>query len=123
MRRMSEHFSAGNGGRQQAARGGQKLPPANGGVLGLFLHARLLGKRSNGVSTNVSDALYVTVTLKQEVKIVFLVNLCGSRKAEGPRQRYSPAEQTGVEKQQRRQNYSWRTAAMGSMHMARRVGT
>src|SRR5205807_535630 len=37
--RVGDHFSPWNCGHQQAARGSQKLPPADGGVLGLFLHA------------------------------------------------------------------------------------
>jgi hypothetical protein len=38
---------------------------------------RLLDKRSNGVSTNISAALYVTVALKQASKIVFLMDSIG----------------------------------------------
>jgi hypothetical protein len=34
---------------------------------------RLLGKRSKGVSADISAALYFTVTRKQAAKIVFLV--------------------------------------------------
>ena len=37
--RVDDHFRPWNCGRQQAARGSQKVPPADGGVLGLFLHA------------------------------------------------------------------------------------
>src|ERR1700730_516139 len=44
--RMSEYFTSGDRRREQAARGSQKLSPADGGVLGLFLHARLLDERS-----------------------------------------------------------------------------
>src|SRR5258708_16632118 len=39
--------------------------------LGCFF-MRLLGERSSGMSTNVSAALYVNVTLKQASNIVFL---------------------------------------------------
>ena len=37
--RACQHLTAGNRSRQQATRGSQKLPPADGGVLRLLLHA------------------------------------------------------------------------------------
>src|SRR5713226_80883 len=37
--RMGEHFTPGNGSRQQAAGHSHKLPPSHGGVLGQLLHA------------------------------------------------------------------------------------
>src|ERR1700687_6365655 len=46
---------------------------------------RLLDKRSNGVSTNISAALYVTVALKEASKIVFLIDSIGLPDAEGKR--------------------------------------
>src|ERR1700694_2032891 len=56
--------------------------------LGSFF-MRLLDKRSNGVSTNISAALYVTVALKEASKIVFLIDsirlpdVKGKRTSEG----------------------------------------
>src|SRR5258707_12077551 len=44
--------------------------------LGSFF-MRLLDKRSNGVSTNIAAALYVTVVLKGASKIVFLIDSIG----------------------------------------------
>src|SRR5258708_25593772 len=49
--------------------------------LGSFF-MRLLDKRSNGVSTNISAALYVTVALKQASKIVFLMDSIGHPRVE-----------------------------------------
>src|SRR6266849_2459421 len=43
----------------------------------------LLGKRSNGVSADVSAALYVSVMRKQEKKIVFLTDSIRLREARG----------------------------------------
>src|SRR6267378_2136773 len=74
-----------NGSGEQAPGGSKKLSPVESGVLARFLHARLLGERSNGVSSNVSDALYVSVTAKQATKIVFLRDSCGLREAAGSR--------------------------------------
>src|SRR5439155_518034 len=37
--RVCQHLTAGNRSRQQTTRGSQKLPPADGGVLRLLLHA------------------------------------------------------------------------------------
>src|SRR6266851_7723836 len=48
------------------------------------LFMRLLGKRSNGVSTNVSAALYDGGAHKQASKIVFLMDSCGVREALAP---------------------------------------
>src|SRR3989442_5149315 len=72
-----------NGSGEQAPGGSKKLSPVESGVLARFPHARLLGERSNGVSSNVSDALYVSVTAKQAAKIVFLMDSCGLRGAAG----------------------------------------
>ncbi len=94
--RMGEHFTPGNGGRQQAARGSQKLAPADGGVLGSFLHARLLGKRSNGVGTNISAALYDDARVKQSLKIVFLMDSCGRREAKGNRCEREPPKRAAA---------------------------
>src|SRR5467141_563357 len=58
--------------------------------LGSFF-MRLLDKRSNGVSTNIAAALYVTVVLKGASKIVFLIDSIGlpdvkeKRRSEGRR--------------------------------------
>src|SRR5467141_2181437 len=49
------------------------------------LFMRLLDKRSNGVSTNISAALYVTVALKGASKIVFLIDSIGLPDVKGKR--------------------------------------
>src|SRR6266852_1164382 len=57
--------------------------------LGCFF-MRLLGKRGNGASTDVSAALYVTVTRKQAGKIVFLLDTCAWRETKRNRQKSRP---------------------------------
>src|SRR5712664_1403453 len=58
---MREHFTPGNRSCEQAARGGKKLSPSQGGVHELLLHAS--PRQTQGeMNTGVSDALYVTVT-------------------------------------------------------------
>jgi len=70
---MREHFTPGNRSCEQAARGGKKLSPSQGGVHELLLHAS--PRQTQGeMNTGVSDALYVTVTRKQASKIDFLLN-------------------------------------------------
>jgi hypothetical protein len=71
-----DQFTAGNRGRQQTARASQKFSPADGGVLGLPLHARHLDERSIVASTNKPAALYASGTRKQASKIGFLAGWC-----------------------------------------------
>src|ERR1700674_1016099 len=61
--------------------------------LGSFF-MRLLDKRSNGVSTNISAALYVTVALKEASKIVFLIDSIGLPDVKG--KRTSEGRLTGI---------------------------
>src|SRR2546427_9318033 len=71
--RVGEHLTPRDRSRQQTARGSQKLPPSDGGVLGLLPHACPRQTRQRN-DANVSVALYVTVTHKQASKIDFLLN-------------------------------------------------
>ena len=68
---MGDCFTPGDRSREQTARGSQKLSPADGGVLGLFLHARLLDERSTRASTSESDALYDDARSGQASKSFF----------------------------------------------------
>jgi len=56
---------------------------------------RLLDKRSNGMCTNISDALYFTLTDKQAAKIVFLNEFNRIAKGEEKNARVRAARASG----------------------------